>query len=401
MIREVTESDLEPVRAFLEAHLDSSLFLLSNLAMFGPHAGPHPNSGRYRLVEEEGRIAAVFCLTRRGNLLTQAAGRADLAEDIMAACDSEPFEVNGVAADWPTAQALWNLLCADPAFEPSLSVKDMLYSRPLSEEPHQAPGDTAGVSVRTLGPDDFLQWESLNGNYLAEMNIPQTTLQQRREDFETLTRARRWWGAFEGEQLVSIAGLNAVYARLAQVGGVHTRPEHRRRGYSRRVMQTLLDDCRREDRFDRLVLFTAEDNAGARRLYESLGFGPGGAFGLFLGTRHPHARTQLRYPWTGQSGEIYTYEIYEWPTRLSPGPGNFIFTCGSSGRSSSVGNWRPLLIGETADLSELTVHEQLRMGRHALTHVHIRANFNPVAVRRREVADLDAKWTPSGHESLD
>src|SRR5437763_1196693 len=36
MIRQVATDDLERVRGFLEAHLDTSLFLLSNLAVFGP-----------------------------------------------------------------------------------------------------------------------------------------------------------------------------------------------------------------------------------------------------------------------------------------------------------------------------------------------------------------------------
>jgi len=71
MIRNVETDDLERVRGFLEAHVDTSLFLLSNLAIFGPRLTDHGNSGNYRLVEEAGRVVAVFCLTRRGNLLVQ------------------------------------------------------------------------------------------------------------------------------------------------------------------------------------------------------------------------------------------------------------------------------------------------------------------------------------------
>jgi hypothetical protein len=33
-------------------------------------------------------------------------------------------------------------------------------------------------------------------------------------------------------------------------------------------------------------------------------------------------------------------------------------------------------------------------GRHPATHVHVRLNFNPVSVRRREVSDLAEQWTP-------
>ena len=110
MIRNVETDDLERVRGFLEAHVDTSLFLLSNLAIFGPRLTDHGNSGNYRLVEEAGQVVAVFCLTRRGNLLVQAAGRADLAESILESCESEIIEVCGVAGEWATAAALWELL---------------------------------------------------------------------------------------------------------------------------------------------------------------------------------------------------------------------------------------------------------------------------------------------------
>src|SRR3954470_18146295 len=104
MIRHVTDSDLERVRAFLESHVDTSLFLLSTLAALGPRLGSHLNSGNFRLVEEDGKIAAVCCLTRRGNLLVQAGGRRDLAEQIFEACETEPIEVRGIVGEWTSAE---------------------------------------------------------------------------------------------------------------------------------------------------------------------------------------------------------------------------------------------------------------------------------------------------------
>ena len=88
MIRHVTDSDIQRVRAFLESHVDTSLFLLSTLAALGPRLGHHLNSGNFRLIEEEGRIVGVFCLTRRGNLLVHAGGRTDLAEQVFEASET-------------------------------------------------------------------------------------------------------------------------------------------------------------------------------------------------------------------------------------------------------------------------------------------------------------------------
>ncbi len=392
MIRSVATEDLERVRGFLEAHVESSLFLLSNLAIFGPRLTDHWNSGNYRLVEEAGCVVAVFSLTRRGNLIVQAGGRADLADSILEACESEPIEVCGVMGEWPTAEAIWNLLGADPRFEPGLSSKDVLYRLPLQKTVGQVRRSLpAGIAVRALEPSDYTQWERLNTAYCAEMILPLPVVDDAHEaEFGRRTRARWWWGTFSGAQLVAIVGLNAAYGVVGQVGGVYTRPADRKKGLARFAMELLEEDGRDYHQFEKLVLFTNEDNLAARRLYESLRFDVVGEFGLLLGSRQPQPRTQTRHRWEGQSGELYTYDVHSWPVRLSPGPGNFIFTHGTGGG----GHWRVLQIGECADLATLVELERARnsAGRTPPSHVHVRVNFNPAAVRRREVNDLTAQW---------
>lgn len=400
MIRHVTDSDLERVRAFLESHVDTSLFLLSTLAALGPRLGPHLNSGNFTLVEESGQVAAVFCLTRRGNLLVQAGGRTDLAEGIFEACEGESIEVRGVVGEWPVAEALWKLLRADPLFEPTHQLKDVLYNLKLRDvlDTGTEQEDDA-VVIRALDADDFVQWERLNTAYFAELNLPlQATLEQRRTDFMVRIRSGLWWGAFDEDfELVSIAALNATYGSLGQVGGVYTRPSARRRGLSRAVLRLLMADSRDRLGFQRLVLFTGEGNAAARRLYESVGFEATGAFGLLLGGRRYDTRAPERHGWAGHSGEVYTYEVHDWPARLTPGPGNFIFAT-----SNAAGDWHPLLVGECADLSTLAVQDRMRSGagRDPATHVHVRVNFNPASVRRREVNDLAEQWAPPDQDVL-
>jgi predicted GNAT family acetyltransferase len=294
MIRNVETDDLERVRGFLEAHVDTSLFLLSNLAIFGPRLTDHGNSGNYRLVEEAGQVAAVFCLTRRGNLLVQAAGRADLAESILESCESETIEVCGVAGEWSTASALWELLRADPGFEPKLGSKDVLYRLPLAGGAEvtrtTVPSD---VVARALDASDFQQWERLNTAYCAELNLPLPVVDDAHEaEFVRRTRSKWWWGAFAGQQLASIVGLNAAYGTVGQVGGVYARPTDRKKGLARAAMELLIEECREYHRFSKLILFTGEENSSARRLYESLGFEFAGEFGLLLGSRRAAAGGQ-------------------------------------------------------------------------------------------------------------
>lgn len=398
MIRNVETADLERVRSFLEAHVETSLFLLSNLAIFGTRLTDHGNSGNYRLVEEAGRLVAVFCLTRRGNLLVQAAGRADLAESILESCEAETIEVCGVAGEWPTAAALWDLLRADPRFEPTLGSKDVLYRLPLEGDGSDRTRMTLppGVVARALDASDFQQWERLNTAYCAELNLPLPAADDAHEaEFVRRTRAKWWWGTFCGSQLAAIVGLNAAYGEVGQVGGVYARPGDRKKGLARAALELLIEDSWEHHHFRKLILFTGEGNRSARGLYESLGFELAGAFGLLLGSRRPQPRAKPRHKWEGQSGERYTYEVHSWPLRLSPGPGNFIFA-----DSIGAGQWRPLQIGECADLATLADQERLRNsgGRHVPSHVHVHVNFNPGAARRREVSDLIARWMSSDHE---
>ncbi|HEY4212894.1 MAG TPA: GNAT family N-acetyltransferase [Steroidobacteraceae bacterium] len=293
MIRDVLDTDLIAVRQFLEAHRESSLFLLASLAAHGPRGGTHPFSGTFRLAEEDGTVVAVFCLTRVGNLLVQAGGRAYLAEDILASSAHERPGVCGVVGEWVTASAIWKLLRADPEFQPARGahevVRDALYARSLADADADANPDAlcaSGPVTRILAVDDFPEWDRLNVAYMSELKLPnEMSAAQRKTEFESRAAAHRWWGLSERDELVAIAGLNAVYGSLGQVGGVYTRPEFRRRGLSVSLMRRLLVDCRRLHRFDRLTLFTGEDNVGARRVYESVGFEYLGAYGLLLGSR--------------------------------------------------------------------------------------------------------------------
>lgn len=397
MIRNVDTEDLGRVRSFLEAHVETSLFLLSNLALFGPRLGEHWNSGNYRLVEENGQVVAVFCLTRRGNLLVQAAGRTDLAESILEACEAETIEIGGVAGEWPTAEAVWELLRADPSFEPGHGSRDVLYRFTLTGNEVATPSSPCeGLTVRALEAGDFEQWERLNTAYLAELHMPLPGGGAAHEaEFARRTRARWWWGAFAGSDLVATVGLNAAYGVVGQVGGVYTRPADRNKGVASAAMRLLMQDASTHHRFEKLILFTGEDNQGARALYESLGFEAAGAFGLLFGSRRPQPRVQARHQWEGHSGEVYIYDVHTWPARLSPTPGNFVFA-----NSLGPGLWRPVLIGESADLATLAAHERLRNsgGRQPPSHVHVRVNFNPAPVRRREVHDLCARWMSAEHE---
>jgi RimJ/RimL family protein N-acetyltransferase len=279
------------VVAFLERHVDSSLFLLSNLEAHGPRLGEAQSSGNFRFLEEEGRVVAVFSLSRRGNLLLQAGDRHELGTELsrlaLEQARVDGLELLGVLGPWETAIAAWSTIGARAGFRPGLISKEVLYAVDLPA-PKAGEGSAhlaVAPSSRLLAERDFEAWRALNDAYLIEEHLPPPpgTPAARERGYREAVAARCWWGDFAAGELVSIVGLNARRAELGQVGGVFTTPSYRRRGHARLAMRALLRDSAELLGLCRVLLFTGESNLGARRLYESLGFSEVGTYALLLG----------------------------------------------------------------------------------------------------------------------
>jgi predicted GNAT family acetyltransferase len=276
----VADGHVEAARAFLLAHVDTSLFLLSNLRAFGPRAADSPYSGEFRaLVEGEG-VRAVWCTTRSGNLVLQTGGAASLAPAIAEDAASADVPVSSVLGDWPAAPAVWQHVRARRRLVPTQESREVLYRLHL---PSGAGTPDPGWHIVSLTTDDFTSWDPLAREFLREQRLPVGTPDARWAGFARASKNGHWWGAWEDGRLVSIASFNAFYAPVAQIGGVYTVPERRRAGLSRAVMQALIRDAAAVHHVDRLILFTGENARPARALYESLGFEAIGSYGLFFG----------------------------------------------------------------------------------------------------------------------
>lgn len=280
VVRSVTAASVGPVLAYLEGHLDTSIFLLSCLTMFGPELGTDGRSGNYRTIEGADGVSAVWSLTRRGHLLAQTGGRTDFTEVILESCASDPVRICGVVAEWQLADALWRALTPRAAFARTYAAKSTVYALDLADAPASAHG---GVEVRVLNGTDFGAWDALNIDFAAEEGAPIAgNVDGRRRYFEACAARGQCWGGFDGDALVTMAALDHDYAWAAQVGGIFTRPDRRGRGFARTILTRVLNDLR--DRgYTRAVLFGYEREA-ARRLYEYVGFRATGHFGLFYGT---------------------------------------------------------------------------------------------------------------------
>ncbi len=284
MIESVTDKNLAEVKAFLEKYRETALFLLSNLEAHGPSLTEELNSGNFKCLKSPEGLQGVFCLTRRGNLLVQT-GR-DCTDEILEACQEEEILIEGVLGEGESSQSLWEaLLTRDPSLQSTYQSKEVLLSLPLSSQP-RGPLLPGGILVRSLESGDFEEWDPLMQAFAAEEGLPFAgTPDQRQKLFEAQTSKGYVWGLFSDDHLLSTADYNARSGATAQVGGVFTQPVYRRRGLSRAVIKTLIVDSVKRHSVDLLILFTGENNRGARKLYKSFGFEPIGSYGLFFGKR--------------------------------------------------------------------------------------------------------------------
>ena len=80
----------------------------------------------------------------------------------------------------------------------------------------------------------------------------------------------RYLGVFDGARLVAMAGERAQAGRLREISAVCTHPDHQGRGLARRLMLALIGE--QMGRGEQPFLHVMRDNAGARQLYERMGF---------------------------------------------------------------------------------------------------------------------------------
>jgi ribosomal protein S18 acetylase RimI-like enzyme len=82
------------------------------------------------------------------------------------------------------------------------------------------------------------------------------------------------FGAFDGPQLVGIAGLSIgegkKEAHKGLLRSMYVRPGSRKAGIGRRLVETIIEHARHQ--VELIQLSVVSDNEQARRLYASLGF---------------------------------------------------------------------------------------------------------------------------------
>ncbi len=280
----LNELNVSEAISFLMDNEDFSLFLLGNYEAHGYKLTSSPNSGNFKLLRFRGEVIAVFCLTRRGNLVLYSLLDDDwIFEKILEACKDEHLPMLGLLGEWNFCRRFWDLIKQKKLIQKDTFIsKEILYTADLCQ---QSPFDNP--NVRLLTPEDYDQWEPNCIAYLEEEGLPNDLSQeQQRELFLEKVKEKIAWGYFKDGNLVSMAEFNAKARDLAQVGGVYTDPCLQAQGYAQAVMRSLMRDARDLHKIRKLIIFTGETNTKARKLYESLNVHPAGYYALMFGENH-------------------------------------------------------------------------------------------------------------------
>jgi ribosomal protein S18 acetylase RimI-like enzyme len=145
-----------------------------------------------------------------------------------------------------------------------------------SSQPNSPPNTSLEVEIRTLTNDS--DWEKASDNQKAcwpeEVIDPDhlSFMDRQMDRYRRMTESGLgdWYGAFLGDRLVADLGLFHNH-EIGRFQMVETHPDFRRRGIAGKLVIEAGRQALQKFGLRKLVI-VAEENSGAQRLYQSLGF---------------------------------------------------------------------------------------------------------------------------------
>ncbi len=267
--------------SFCERYLESSLFFFNNVERAGLEDHGQPFQGTYAVHRVNGAITAVAAHAWNGTIMLQGDVGLEQAAAHAAATSGRP--VGGLIGPLSLVARVKNSLGLLDR-EVAHGGDEILFALDLERIRVPEPLRTGAVECRHPHDSELELAVAWRVGYCLEMlgSMPGAELEQQcRRQIETLFRSRECWVLVRDGQPCAFTAFNAVTRGVVQVGGVYTPPELRSRGYARAAVAGSLLEARANGA-TRSVLFTGEENHGARRAYTSLGYEAIGDWALVL-----------------------------------------------------------------------------------------------------------------------
>lgn len=273
-VRLAASEDRPALEAFLEAHANTSLFLLSFLSRGGLVDQGQPLQGTYTIALREGGIVGVAMHTNDGWIVVMVARRA---------VEVTERTIFAIVGPWAQAEAVRiGLGLADRGLQKhsredlfALTLSDLVIPPQLTSKTVQCRRAETNDLGRLRGWRFYYEMESTG---LADS---QETRDIATKSIDEYVERREAFVLEVERQPVSMCTYNAQAGDMVQIGGVWTPSGLRGRGYARSVVAGALRNGRREG-LKRAVLYTEPENVMARRAYEALGFQRIGDYGIIV-----------------------------------------------------------------------------------------------------------------------
>jgi predicted GNAT family acetyltransferase len=260
MIRKAGPADAQALAAFLEQHIETSMFLLGNLAEHGTGNLDHPHGTRFYLRETSDGIKGVFGCTNGGFLMCQQPG-ITVAEAQAYAELLHGYRFQGMTGRADQVLTVLRALPIDPNHW-SCNRSEPLYTLDLADI--AAPD----VDLRLPRPQDTATLINWFEQYLTETTGAQENASERAKRAVQNGQHMIMW---EHGTPTAMTGINARYQSTVQIGSVFVPPHARGQGRAGRAILAHLNRLKAQDGVSKAVLFAASDKAA--RAYERIGFG--------------------------------------------------------------------------------------------------------------------------------
>lgn len=270
--RQLQQQDHAQVQRFLEDHISSSMFLLSNLLRSGFDFDGQPYQGLYVGLFEHDILQGVMAYYWNGNIIMQMPQHMPLAwRTIKTLMDQhQRAQLNVLVGPWSQVEALAG--CIEHVTFTKRD-KQPLYDLPLSQL--QIPKTSTPLTCRLASPEDLellSQWRFAYSVETLGESVSPALRDNSRERVERAQQSKELFVLQTHEQVVSMSAFNAQIPGCVQIGGVYTPPEHRSNGYARALVALQLQWATQHLGATRAILFTDQHNIPAQKAYTSIGF---------------------------------------------------------------------------------------------------------------------------------
>ncbi|MEP2978932.1 MAG: GNAT family N-acetyltransferase [Lentilitoribacter sp.] len=280
IIRRLDNRDVSETKLFLDCHIETSMFLRSNIEKAGLEFHGEPYQGDYFGAFIDSKLMGVIAHYWNGTMLMQSPNLDVLSQLYNKIVSNMTRSVKAVVGDANQGGYILNRLAiSENKF--ALNAIDNLMSLELSQLhiPHANNTSLTMVEITERHFDILKEWtRGYEIEALGTTDDDKLTAKSIQIAHDRIKDSNCWILEADGMP-VTLSGFNAQLPEIVQIGPVWTPPEHRNNGYARHLVARTLERARTLS-VQKSILFT--DAPAAQKAYEAIGFKEIGKFQLAL-----------------------------------------------------------------------------------------------------------------------